>query len=695
MLPFALNDARFRQTPYKADFTSPYTALFIVRNLMFTFIIRNIIITLTLHFCKLNRRKERMNIMKLIKKSAALLLALAILLALAGCGGSASSGGQAEQDGGVPSGQEAQNSEDSGNALSAEAVKAFSGSGEAAIYKVGSDKLAFLVKGDCCKDVAPRDEYTDGTASLWLACGDDWETQCSFYSFNANVGYNKNGEWTGFSSEYKSGIIASEDMYFVEINNPGICNEVKLSGSYELRYIPNNGENSEKNKVASGKISDILREVSDDDFPELRNSIYMSATPLSAAKADWAGKYLADYWSDTQGYVKIEVSEKGLLHFHTIFGGEEKDFYGEERDYDKASYDYGDYESAQCEISGNSTSTSFRLSKEAGGEASVSFNHSDYGEGKNVHISADLTRIDSLWRQKPDGYDDTDRYGKISDTQPGDAQYFAPITDDYIIRYSNTYSMSADEVSYPCSYSTLYSFDANGFSIDSKIRYLFESEDAASKVFATLKSDEYSTYDLSGKAIYYHSNYQNYYYDNKIDVASYNYWYVGCNYIYDRYVNDSEYYSYSYLSVPFTEEDFGVTIDDVIFWRGIKSGDHYSFDTQGAFLYTYVGDDGISLNIYEDSYGENAMSSYLGYLRFHGRSAEAINYNTYWDDSTNDYLPSVVVKELSFTEEEASVTEYTYRVESYADCEVTLDNYKTNTPDKTLTHRFDMTRVRE
>ncbi|MBE7008670.1 MAG: hypothetical protein E7422_05995 [Ruminococcaceae bacterium] len=69
-------------------------------------------------------------------------------------------------------------------------------------------------------------------------------------------------------------------------------------------------------------------------------------------------------------------------------------------------------------------------------------------------------------------------------------------------------------------------------------------------------------------------------------------------------------------------------------------------------------------------------------------------HNNTWDSATDSYRWQVIVKEYVFTETEAEVTEYRYNVENPVGSGVTLDNYKSKTADQTLTHRFDLTRVK-
>lgn len=623
--------------------------------------------------------------MKRFKKNIVILLALLAALLLSACGGKSGETNTADTN------NTPQSTQSGDNGSAAPVSVAAKGKASVTVYKVGSDKLAFLVTGDCCEGVAPRGEYEDGSDTLWLAVGDDWETQASLYTFYGHIGYRKGEEWVDYSSEYRTGIIAAKNLYFVEIDNPGLCAEVPFDGDYQLRCMPNGGENNENMTVASGKAADIVKTVSEEEFAAIRTGVYMQVEPQSKAQADWAGRYLTDQWSDTQGYLEVEVSELGMLHFHVITGDMEKDFFGEEHDYDKASYDYGDYVSAQVDISAQSESTSFHLSQESDGRTTISFNHSDYNSSK--HINADFARIDALWRQAPEDYEDIDRYGQISAVEPGDAQYFSPATDDYCIRYQNRYSYTANGTEYPCTYQELFAFDENGFVVDRKLKCVFASEDAASAVLRQLTSDGMTGYAASGKALYYAfeitPGYS--YYDNKLSEANYHNWYVGCHYAYDRYETDSEYFSYTYLSKPITEQEFSATVEDMLFWQSIPSGEHYCIDAQSASLRTYVEDAGVGVSVYDDY---NGMASDSGMQRFHGRSGESITYNNTWDSATDSYRWQVIVKEYVFTETEAEVTEYRYNVENPVGSGVTLDNYKSKTADQTLTHRFDLTRVK-
>ncbi len=620
--------------------------------------------------------------MRKIKRKISLLLVLMLCFTafVTGCGNSPKILDPPDQDQEVTDQDQSGDQNNSGSETgdSGKTDAKVEGKNKISIYKVGDDKLVFIVEGDACEGVAPIDEYTDGKDSFfcWLDANGD-SSQANLGTFWANVGHMKGDEWVSYSNDYNTGIISKKNVYYAEVSQPGLCNEISFADTYEFWLRSQSG--SDDKLIGEGKTSDLVKSISEEELTEIRNNLYEIVEPSKAAEADWAGIYMTDSWSDVQGMVEVSVTEKGLLHFHTTFGDTEEDYFLEEFMYDKASYDYGDYIEAQCQS--QNPYLSFHYSQSEGQSPYLSFHRDD------PYLDVSMEKF-ALWHEAPADYDDSDRFGLISQKDPEDGTYFKPATDDYILRYQDPYGCWDGSDTRPAVCINLYSFDVNGMQCDVKYKYIFENEtDAKACYDYVTKNNSYSC-NLAGNVMY--ASYDDNWFEEKMRLLPYD-WYIDCHYIYNYISDESK--DYYYVSKPISKQEYSVSLEDVLFWRNVPEGNHYSFESKDVTMSMNVDKDSVDLYVYDYRDYDNAMNSDTGYIRFHGRSAESITYRESYDNATGGYRYFTYVKEFTFDESVCTVNEFRYPLDDPKDPKVTLDNYKTQTPSREMTYTFDMTRV--
>jgi hypothetical protein len=157
--------------------------------------------------------------------------------------------------------------------------------------------------------------------------------------------------------------------------------------------------------------------------------------------------------------------------------------------------------------------------------------------------------------------------------------------------------------------------------------------------------------------------------------------------MYPYYINDDD-VMYYYISKPYSDSSSSMTIEDMLFWLKVPTGAHHSFESADASLYLFMDSGELSISL--SDYREDSMSNGIGTMRNTGREAQSIYYATDYDHSDGSEINYVSVKEFKFDEDKAYVTEYGYKVDSFDTVDITLDNYKSKTPDTEKQLTFDM-----
>ncbi len=610
-----------------------------------------------------------------------MILCLALMIsAFSACGKSKDYGGGPEDNRGASSGEASGAEESSGevyvntdNDGGGEYRETPTGEASAEIYYVGTDKVAFVVTSDLCAKMLENSE-----CHFFL---DGGEASANLESEYSSFGNNINGEWKSAQTSASYGILfVGNNMFYCEMEGENIASIFPESGSYDLRFY--DALKGDTISVGAGDFKDI-KKITEEDYATDIKTIVAGVQVAEPAQANWDGIYITEGYSDAVGALTIEKLPGGLVFVSGEMNDEPVAFPAKEEEYEEASYDYGSYiqaalhkrnENGQIDIS-------LRVEPEY---TSFSYNFYNHKNGSSGYASLRLFGGSS--HAAPEGYVDEDRYGSVLRQDPKDSEFFKPSTDDYMIRVYEKSSKYYGEQSEPCMEYMINSYDANEMLIDKRYKYVFDSAATAKKVYDALMANNYSTrlLEVSGEVLY--EWYTDSYRDTKKENMGYN-WYADCHFMYPYYINDDD-VMYYYISKPYSDSSSSMTIEDMLFWLKVPTGAHHSFESADASLYLFMDSGELSISL--SDYREDSMSNGIGTMRNTGREAQSIYYATDYDHSDGSEINYVSVKEFKFDEDKAYVTEYGYKVDSFDTVDITLDNYKSKTPDTEKQLTFDM-----
>lgn len=629
---------------------------------------------------------------------AALMLCFALIF-LAACGGGNGDGGNS--GGNSNSVVDGGGSSDSGNGGFTEAVtsavndvkEALTGpSNSLTIYKVGNDTLAVAVKSDECKAVMPKGEWEESMDRMTIRT-EDYNTQIQLQSFNMYGWYRVNDASDGqnVSSEYNTSVV-TEDSYFGFISKDGLWDEFRLNGELTFEIYHESAANYEE--ILKADASQLVKEVSLEEFADIAAEI------LNVGKPDhnWAGTFKSDNYGDVTGLLRIDVTEHGGLVFNSRIDGTEKTYIGYE--IMPEGWEGGDesWDYRHCVLlngPGGNERVSFQYTINYWGDSfedSISWTYDDWSENANSYKSCTFTRFKEA-HTAPADYKDEDYNGYIARKDPDDDKYFKPASDDYIINCSiNT---TAEDLE--CDYYNLTSFDKNGFLLDYGVtKYVFKSASDAETFVAKRNSNynnEYYKTDRSDNIVYIAAKEEAGYRTTGSKTAQMSYsgsdWYVNCHYLYGWKRDDGTYGSITYVSKPYTENEFKIALEDQLYWDGIADGDHRSFETKDAVMNLSVGD-----YTYIGFYGPSIDGTYIASpseIHITGKTITGASLTSEWENGGTVYYLNFT--EILCDEKIADVTQYRFRLEDMYSTEVNFDNFKTMTPTLVIKQTYDMTRA--
>ena len=123
----------------------------------------------------------------------------------------------------------------------------------------------------------------------------------------------------------------------------------------------------------------------------------------------------------------------------------------------------------------------------------------------------------------------------------------------------------------------------------------------------------------------------------------------------------------------------------MIFWNSLqrnyypnKANSENTFSADIGKDYLYISNNG--------TLDGNTSAKPLGEIRIKGRTITGASASREYDYDTQSY--SIW---LNFTDTEANLTQYCFKVDNPFDSSVTVDNYKSKKADKTLTATYDLT----
>lgn len=560
--------------------------------------------------------------------------------------------------------------------------------GSFTIYRVDGSKLHFCLQSDKCETMVPAEEYGEGKSALIVMIENSNNAQFNATSSYASYGYDDNGGWVNVSAPYENGYTCFRNMYAATFEGDNLFNGFKDGDSFSAYVVDqNNWDISDKTLAVSGKIK--IEDISEEEFSKVLFEEAKNYKPSKKANEAWAGNYFTEYYdtnssSSVYGYATIEVTDSGAISlFMTTDKGTEA-YILEETEYDEAHYDYGDVISGRAKAPGrNGSNQELSLGIEPD-YSYMSFSDSSNGQ----YISYSFYEYREATAASAD-YPDKDQYGKVDSfikTMP--SSLLPGGTDDYVVTYSENdtaYVYNGNNYTeYPCELYRVWALDVNGIcSLESYV-YCMENDGAAAAVYAYQEKNGY-TVSRNGNTIFC-----SYYgYGSKDYVINNNYAfqiYKGMHYCYPKQYEGSEQNKNTmYVSKPETGDS--LSFEEIARLRMKEYGSHRSIDSQDASLHygfyydSYYGTYSFSLSVYANDFasadsaikivGENEFLS-MGYDRYDGY---------------------IYVNEYNLAGDEGIVTQYKYKCNDFDNPSVTFDNYKNQTPEVTVSHRFDMTRV--
>ncbi len=569
----------------------------------------------------------------------------------------------------------------------------FVGGHELTIYRVGDDTIAFTVAGDMTNQY--ESDY------MFLEIRDDNDEPIAgaslnqFYSYVSRTIKEQSGDHYTVSFEDIEGLggengthsVIGQKVFFVSMTAEGAWSRIpELKGNYELRR--------DEKILARGKVADVLKTVSAEDLAKVEESIHMNRTAQKPVEADWAGEYISGYGS-VPSHLNIEVSETGIIHFHLLVRDTVYEWYGEETGFEATDYDGITYYYANSSVyEGYNNIAGFSLSTDGHNPEYANISMYSYMEGLD---SINFTRFAGAWHTAPAGHEDKDLTGLL-DESALDADCFKPVTDDYILSVhggvsSGTY-MGSQYVEASRVYE-LFSYDENRYAVQYVEKVELDSEEAAKAAYnkiVTNLDDYYKKiykYYQQDKFVYQIQDVStNFYYGKNawLDSRFGDNWYLNCHYVKSDDFTDKYYYC-AYMSKPFTEDEFSMSLEKMLYWKGmdyeldcIDDPNYYLRPEVNEYRTQFF----VSTREYLDYDTPTMNGSVDNYVRYHEDGAEGVCvYYSDWEG-----YGKVYIHEYEFGKEEIKVTEYQYFFSEPGSCDVTINNYRDRTADATFTHTF-------
>ena len=300
--------------------------------------------------------------MKSFKKLFAVLLSVCMITALTACE--------------APAGGGDSKSPDTGASEPAEVKTTFNNKVEVTFAKIGTDTLGIAVIGNPCKNLVKKSTFEDSGKEFAVIIGEEktitvpreqfadygieeedeevvsydidvYEpyTQMYLYSLDSNLMVLKSGDdWESYRCEFNDANTgAGAAAYFTKITAPGLCDKVKLEGTYRVFLFDKDKEDlTEEYMIAEGDAAGAVKTMDAKEFEDkYENPAYTSMTPKHEATAPWVGEWVAMEGSEIpDATLKVEMSYTGVLIWTAVINGETRRWYGEENEYTETQVDF-------------------------------------------------------------------------------------------------------------------------------------------------------------------------------------------------------------------------------------------------------------------------------------------------------------------------------------------------------------------
>ncbi len=483
----------------------------------------------------------------------------------------------------------------------------------------------------------------------------------------------------------------------------GIGNGITEGMTYTIEIYSNSGNSD---PIYGESKIDSIKSVSEQDVALLIAEESLAFVPENKAHNTWEGQYVYcnSYYDDSDyvyeyGIANISLTEYEAIKVELLGKAETRIYVFEEKDYDEVTYDYGTVVQASADLPTEDyhNEADLKYTKEVDSPVEYRLEARFYKNNKYYNYSYSFIPMGAAATAAPENFSDTDKYGYVEAILKDKDHFLYPSCDNYIIKVSkikdSVYNNSTSEYTYyPGVSITLYEFDINDFCLKTKSVTTYEDASAASAIYGYKKSwyTSASTYfNMTGNEVRY-SQASDYYNEKAYYTKSY-LTYDGMHYA-DSSYNYDDTMDYLYSSKPFDSGKMIPNKELIMLTTSIPNGTHRSLDSQNATMYTSFSASTYSgISLYFNVYGNNDFNVSSDYAVYEGMSAYSISYSTNWSTNTN----YVNVDEIVFGAEETTATRYKYKVSDFTNVSITLDNFRSMTPDSTESHRYDMTRIKE
>lgn len=554
------------------------------------------------------------------------------------------------------------------------------------LYRVDDSELYVVIESEDCAKLKGIEEWEFGERYYNLSAYDPENGQggSSLYlsNLNGSVSWSdESGIWNMKGEAGKRPSITKNSVVSLITVEGSLREHFSDTMQYTLICAPQEDVGEYGAYICKeGYLRDICKDISHAELEILlaERKQYEKENYLAtkAAKANWAGIYQAEAYSEHQGYAVIDVTNGGALDVQAVIDGVNYDFILEETDYGSEEDEYGKRVWANASASDYDSGIYVNMYYSAGDYSSqINISYQDATNGIDLYTYGTKVNDHKVTVDDKD-YDENSNL-EIFRKDSEDATYFEPETSDYMYVYNNSNyytDASGDYKQYEII--GLYSYDENGAMLSSKAKMIYPSAELAQRYYDELQSYGYdmAQYHMYGNIIY--SDYYGYNNEHKLFNL------IGKNWKYGQHYVDAGHYSdgtknYFWLSKPISEKEISMDAESVLRWCK-AAGKRYRCITKADY------DAYVSMN---DGIPEIAGWTYEFYGNDYLRQIKN-NVITVIADETK-YYDAYFVRTYEITDDRIVITQYKYG----SDVKVAFDNYMTLNFVDTIVYEYDLNNV--